>query len=232
MPGAIIYDGPSELDGRPIIVIAVWSSANRKTGSMLQTYIMRRDMDPLTANKHGEDYSICGDCQHKGTPTLDPTKRQAEMRSCYVVLGQGPTQVYRAFTRGNYPNRSHDRRNIGRGQAVRIGTYGDGAAVPSYVWDELLEYADTHTAYTHNGGDPARYMVSADNLAQAQRAWSNGYRTFRVVRESDALVHGEEIECPSSRGVQCVDCRLCGGTSVRARSIAIVVHGPGAKHFS
>lgn len=231
MPGAIIYDGPSQLDGKPIIVIAVWYSHNRKTGSMLQTYIMRRDIDPLTASKYGEDYSICGDCRHKGTPTFDPDKRQAEKRSCYVVLGQGPTMVYKSFVNGSHPDRTHDRRNVGRGQAVRIGTYGDGAAVPSYVWDELLAYADSHTAYTHNGGDPTRYMISADSLQDAQRAWSSGYRTFRVVKDEREVVQGAEIICPSERGVQCVDCRLCGGTSVRAKSIAIPVHGPGAKHF-
>lgn len=232
MPGALIYDGPSQLDGKPIIVIAVWSSHNRKTGSMLQTYILRRDLDPLTANKYGEDYSICGDCALKGTPTFDPDKKQAEDRPCYVVLGQGPTQVFKAFVRGLYPDRSHDRRNVGRGQAVRIGTYGDGAAAPAYVWDELLAYADTHTAYTHNGGDPARYMVSADTINIAREAWRNGYRTFRVVKSEADVVREHEALCPSLRGVQCVDCRLCGGTSVQAKSIAIPVHGNGAKYFA
>lgn len=233
MSGAIIYTGPSQLDGQPIVVIAVWQSGNRKTGDMLQTYIMRSDIDPLTANKHGEDYSICGNCRHKGTPTLDPTKKQAEDRSCYVVLGQGPTVVYKSFKRGQYPQHTtpQQRRNIGNGRMVRIGTYGDGAAAPACVWDELLADAAGHTAYTHNGGNAARYMVSADSLQEAQQAWSSKYRTFRVIRKAEEAVQGEEILCPSARGVQCADCRLCGGTSVQAKSIAIVVHGAGAKHF-
>ena len=45
--GAIIYRGPSLLDGKPIVVIAVGlnsSSKNRKTGNMLQTYILRDDI--------------------------------------------------------------------------------------------------------------------------------------------------------------------------------------------
>jgi hypothetical protein len=33
------------------------------------------------------------------------------------------------------------RKSIGRGRFVRIGTYGDGAAVPDYVWEELLSEA-------------------------------------------------------------------------------------------
>ena len=36
MPGALIYKGPSRIDGQPIIVVATWDSRNSKTGSMLQ----------------------------------------------------------------------------------------------------------------------------------------------------------------------------------------------------
>ena len=232
MPGAVIHRGPSKIDGQPIIVVAIWSSKNRKTGDMLQTYIMRSDIDPLTANKYGEDYSICGNCALRGTPTLDPTKKQAEDRPCYVVLGQGPTVVWNGLQRGIYPDYTNrqQRRALGRGRMVRIGTYGDGAAAPRFVWDDLLFEAEGHNAYSHNGGDPRIYMQSADTLPQAQAAWSSGFRTFRVVHDTSHL-QPNEILCPSSRGVQCVDCRLCGGSQVKAKSIAIVVHGNGAKHF-
>lgn len=233
MPGSIIFRGPSKIDGQPIIVVAVWSSKNRKTGDMLQTYILRSDLPPLEANKLGEDYSICGNCALRGTPTLDPTKKQAEGRACYVVLGQGPTVVWNGLQRGIYPDYTNrqQRRALGRGRMVRIGTYGDGAAAPKYVWDDLLFEAEGHNAYSHNGGDPRIYMQSADTLPQAQAAWSSGFRTFRLVRDVSDIVRHNEILCPSSRGVQCVDCRLCGGTQVKAKSIAIVVHGNGAKHF-
>lgn len=234
MPGAIIYRGPSQLDGKPIVVIAVWSSTNRKTGNMVQTYILRSDISPLEASKYGEDESICGNCRHRGIPTLDPEKKQAEERTCYVVLGQGPTIVFKTFLRGGYPDYSGNPamiRALGLGAMVRVGTYGDGAAAPQYVWDDLLSGADGHTAYTHNGGDPARYMISADSLPEAQAAWQSKYRTFRVVRDVSEIVAGQEIECPSERGVQCVDCRLCGGSAKQAKSIAIVVHGNGATYF-
>lgn len=232
MPGAVIHRGPSRLDGQPIVVVAIWASTNRKTGDMLQTYIMRSDLPPLEANKLGEDYSICGDCALRGTPTLDPEKKQAEERACYVVLGQGPTVVWKGLQRNAYPDKTkpHERREIGRNRMVRIGTYGDGAAVDAQVWDDLLFDALGHNAYSHNGGDPWLYMQSADTLPQAQAAWSSGFRTFRVVHDTSHL-QPNEILCPSSRGVQCVDCRLCGGSQVKAKSIAIVVHGPGAKHF-
>jgi hypothetical protein len=233
MPGAILYQGPSQLDGKPIVVIAVWSSANRKTGDMLQTYILRSDIDPREANKYGEDESICGQCQHRGTPTLDPTKALAEGRTCYVNMGQGVLIVYNGFRAGKYPVASP--RTVGAGRNVRIGTYGDGAAAPSYVWDELLEDADGHTAYSHNGGDPQRYMVSADTLQQAQTAWASKYRTFRVVHSVEEIDRKHEVLCPASKEAgykaTCATCLLCGGTSVQAKSIAIPVHGSGAVHF-
>jgi hypothetical protein len=233
MPGAIIYRGPSQLDGAPIVAIAVWSSKNRKTGGMLQTYVLRSDIDPLLASKTGQDASICGACQHRGVPTDDPQRKQAAQRSCYVVLGQGPLQVYKAFIAGKYSdaNNRAARAYLGQGRAVRIGTYGDGAAVPEDVWDDLLLHADTHTAYTHNGGHPGRYMISADTIHDAKAAWASKYRTFRIVRSTDEIVKGKEIECPSAKGVQCIDCRLCGGSAIQAKSIAIVVHGNGAVYF-
>lgn len=232
MSGAILYQGPSNFDGEPIVVIAVWSSKNSKTGDMLQTYIIRSDIDPRDANKYGEDESICGQCQHRGTPTFDPLKKLAEGRTCYVNMGQGVLIVYNTFKAGNYPVASP--RTVGRKRKVRIGTYGDGAAAPSYVWDELVSEADGHTAYSHNGGDPGLYMVSAGTLAQAQAAWASGYRTFRVVRDVSEIRH-TEVLCPASKEAghktTCAACLLCGGTSVQAKSIAIPVHGSGAVHF-
>ena len=232
MSGAVIYKGPSNFDAKPIVVIAVWSSKNSKTGDMLQTYILRSDIDPRDANKYGEDESICGQCQHRGTPTLDPTKALAEERTCYVSMGQGPLIVFNEFIAGKYPVASP--RAVGAGRRVRIGTYGDGAAAPDYVWSELLSEAEGHTAYSHNGGDPQRYMVSADTLAQAQGAWANGYRTFRVVH-SVAEIRKNEVLCPASKEAghktTCAACLLCGGASVKAKSIAIPVHGSGAVHF-
>lgn len=233
MPGAILYQGPSLFDGKPIVVIGIWSSKNGKTGDLLQTYILRSDIDPRDANKYGEDESICGQCRHRGTPTFNPLKKLAKKRTCYVNMGQGVLIVFEAFIAGKYPVASP--RTVGRKRKVRIGTYGDGAAAPRYVWDELLSEADGHTAYSHNDGDPAIYMVSADTLQQAQQAWASKHRTFRVVRDVSEIDRTHEALCPASKEAgykaTCETCMLCGGTSVKAKSIAIPVHGSGAVHF-
>ena len=45
----VLYEGPSLLDGEPIVAILTGlrsSSGNRKTGAMLQTWILRADVSP------------------------------------------------------------------------------------------------------------------------------------------------------------------------------------------
>jgi hypothetical protein len=238
---AIIYSGPSLIDGSPIVAITVSQSGNSKTGNMVQTYIIRRDMSPMEASKTGADYAICGACVHRGTATNDPQRKIAERRSCYVNLGQGPTIVWKAFQRGHYPEVIGHKAiaSIGRGRMVRLGTYGDPAAVPSYIWESLISEASGHTAYTHQSGvigadaRPDFMMISADNEAQARAAWANGQRTFRVIKSVDDIVQGAEISCPASKEAgqrtTCAKCGLCGGSSVKAKSIAIVDHGPQRK---
>jgi hypothetical protein len=247
MPGAIIYRGPSLLDSTPIVAIAVWNSTNSKTGDMLQTYILvDSDEDPIQANRSGADHAICGDCPHRGDKGVN--------RSCYVTLMHGPLVVFRAFKRGVYPDAtsSQARAALGINRMVRIGTYGDGAAVPKKVWDDLLKSALGHTAYTHqakykgttnNKTDNsarerslrARYMASVETLEDARAAWGNKYRTFRIVRSVSDIERKHEVLCPASaeagKRVQCADCRLCNGGDSRAKSVAIVAHGTGAKHF-
>ena len=236
----VIYQGPSLIDGAPIVVIATYSNRNTKTGAMVQTYILRSDIDPRDANKSGADYSICGNCPHKGTPTDNPNKKLANNRSCYVVIGQGPTIVYKSFKRGVYGDmQGHSKTaELGRGRMVRLGTYGDPAAVPSYIWDSLLADSAGHTAYSHQSGiksadvRPDLFMISADNESQARAAWDNGARTFRIVSDYSELVRGKEIACPAdTKGIECQACGLCKGAS-KAKSIAIVVHGNGAKYIA
>ena len=237
----VLYRGPSLLDGAPIVVVGMLSARNRKTGAMVQTYIQRADVDPVTASRLGLDASNCGACPMRGEARPDATTGQAARRDCYVLLGQGPTGVHKGLARGIYPDATDaaDIAALGRGRLVRIGTYGDGAAVPAWVWAALLSEATAHTAYSHqfdvvgSSADAGRYMQSANSEAEARDAWAKGRRTFRVVRSAAEIVKGSEIMCPASKEagvrVQCAECRLCGGADTRAKSIAIVDHGPVAR---
>ena len=226
MKHAIIYNGPSLLDGQPIVVIATYSNRNTKTGHVVQTYILRSDMNPLEASKTGADFSICGNCPMRGEVTTDPNRKIAKGRKCYVNLGQGVLIVFKSFLRGVY--KEGDPAEMGRGRFVRVGTYGDPAAVPQRVWELLLSDADGFTAYTHQKPwRPEIAMQSADSHAEAVMHWKENRRTFRVIADLGELDKENETICPASkeagRRVQCAECRLCAGFK-QAKSIAIVQH--------
>ena len=228
----IIYQGPSLIDGAPIMVLAQSNSNNRKTGDMVQTYIQRSDIDPITASRTGQDSSICGDCIHKGKAS-DKETGQAIDRTCYVTLAHGPLGKYKAFKRGAYETAfGHEAiRAIGLGRMVRLGTYGDPCAVPEWVWQSLISASQGWTAYTHGAINPMpqEIMTSADSLDQASQAWERGERTFRVINSVAQLMKGKEILCPASeeagKRTTCESCKLCAGASVRGKSVAIVAHG-------
>ena len=261
---AVLWSGPSQIDGAPIALIAVNNSSNRKTGGMLQTYIIRTDIDPVSANRTGLDRSICGDCPLKGTVNPDKKTGTAEKRPCYVVLGQGPAMVYKSYLKGNYPALALDyspaayditRHTIesdhcalltayGAGLNIRCGTYGDPAAVPSWVWKALLKQARGFTGYSHQFGaigpgtdqDLAKFcMVSVDDYLEARGHWAQNRRTFRIVQSIAEVDRFKEVVCPATpeggSRTNCDNCNLCAGSSVSAKSVAVVAHGSGAKHI-
>jgi len=240
--GMILWQGESRIDGAPIVAIVVGLSAdstNTKTGAMLQTYILRADVAPTDAIKSGQDASICGDCTHRGDGT-------GKGRTCYVNVGQGALAVFRAFQRGKYPRATADQAQAaGTARVVRLGTYGDPAAVPAYVWKNLTMFADSNTGYTHQLNHPSLTpdhiqsitslcMVSADTPADVQQAKTHNLRYFRIRLEDEAL--GEkEFVCPASeeagKRMQCADCMACSGSSKGKSSPVIIAHGSYKKNY-
>jgi len=225
--GYILWEGPSRIDGAPIVAIATMKTSNRKTGPMVQTWILRADMLPTDAIKSRADVSICGACRHRGHP------RTGKGRSCYVNVGQAPQAVYRAYMANRYSRDWTPETFAGR--KVRLGAYGDPAAVPVDVWSDVVSLADGHTGYTHQWRNPALRDVlqfcqaSVDTPGELTRARSLPVvGSFRVMRSGETLQSGEKL-CPASVGsVTCADCMACDGSS----AIAIPVHGSGAKHHA
>lgn len=233
MAGVILYRGASLIDGAPIVVVAVKPAGrvNVKTGNMLQTYIIREDLDPLEAVRTGADESVCGGCKHRGDGT-------GKGRTCYVTLHTAPLAVYRAYKRGAYGTdviSGAEVAEYGRDWMVRLGTYGDPLAAPLTIWTELTRYAAGFTGYTHQWkgytGHAAKFltMASVETEAEAREATKAGWRYYRVRPAGQAASTLEglpEIDCPSLQGVQCVDCGLCSGlTRAKARSVSIELHG-------
>lgn len=166
--GAILYQGPSKIDGAPIVVITTGlknASRNVKTGAMVQTYIIRADMEPTEAVKTGNDVSICGACVHRGNGI------NGTGRSCYVTLMHGPRAVYDGFKRGIYPKvNAFEARELFAGKIVRLGTYGDPAAAPFGLWSVATAKAAGLTGYTHQWRTidarwPRLVMASVDTVA-------------------------------------------------------------------
>jgi hypothetical protein len=227
--GVILYEGPSLLDGAPIVVIATGiasGSTNRKTGAMVQTYILRSNVEPTAAVASGGDKSICGDCRHRGT--------RGKGRTCYVNVGQGPLGVYRAYRRGRYLSSSgFPLSDIGSGRIVRLGTYGDPAAVPHHIWHYLLLEAKGHTGYTHQWRTAhdlkGLCMASVDSENEATEAQSLGWRTFRVAMPTDLAKLPIESRCPASaemgKKLVCSTCLACDGATGKRGSIVIQAHG-------
>jgi hypothetical protein len=226
----IIYQGPSMLDQSPIIAVLTGlfrKSKNAKTRGMAQLYIIRADMHPMEAKRSRADYAVCGDCKHRGA-----TSRES---SCYVVVAQAPQAIYRAFLRGKYGAAVDP--SVGnavlraKSKTLRLGAYGDPAAVPYGVLEALVS-GIKHTGYTHQWEWARMYrhlvMASVDTSAERDRATAAGWRTFRVLAPEDTQ-HVGEVSCPASAEMQhrtsCDRCTLCAGLSRPARDITIVAHG-------
>ena len=239
--GFIVYDGPSMIDNSPIVAVLIKprsrKRSNVKTGAMAQVYILQRDIHPIDAVATGNDVGICGDCRHR--PTINSETGKAEGRTCYVNLGHGPSSVYRSLLAGNYPAIEPDMicTIIDPSWLIRMGAYGDPAALPLHIRKRITNPAKGSTSYSHawRRDDVTDSMASVDSLDEAVEAWDMGRRTFRVVSSIDSLVKGKEILCPASKEaghkVKCEACMLCDPAKM-AKSIGILVHGPGAKHFS
>ena len=237
--GVIQYQGPSLIDGAPIVVIAnriVSDSDNVKTGAMVQTFIIRQDMRPLDAARLGYDFSVCGHCPH----------RPSNAGSCYVNIGRSVESVYGAYQRGRYavPHVDYDTDilpELFADSVFRLGSYGDPAAAPFRVWQHATSRVKARNGYTHQWREfpafAALCMASVDSEAQATEARANGWRTFRVRAASAPIMSGAEVVCPASeeagKRTTCSDCRACGGTSAKARaSIVIMAHGTTKARFA
>jgi hypothetical protein len=237
--GFILWRGPSRIDGAPIVAIATFRSRNVKTGDMVQTWILREDISPVDAANSGGDRSVCGDCKHRGR--IEEGRNVG--RSCYVTLFRAPLSVWRSYKRGVYgeaPVSAREARALLAGRTVRLGAYGDPAAINAGFWQFIIAEAKGHTGYTHQWATSAEsfasvLMASADSEEERLAARAAGYRVFRVRREGEALAQGEAM-CPASaeagHKTSCLDCKACGGLAAKAKcDIAILVHGARGKHF-
>ena len=165
--GVILYDGPSMIDGAPVVVVLTsirGTSSNTKTSAgagvlpLAQTYIIPRAMlaDMAAGDKSrnarawfdnlaaGRDASACGACELRPS-AVAAAKAAGEQApdACYVL--NGPPDVAAAIVAGAYPVATLDEATAyvramlrrGRIAGVRGGSWGDPAAAPVAVHKAL-----------------------------------------------------------------------------------------------
>lgn len=238
MRGVVLWEGLSRINGEPIVVIATLSSANVKTGNMVQTWILHRDESPIEAINTGSDESVCGSCPLRGI--VEEGRNRS--RGCYVTVRNAPYQVWTSYKAGKYPQLDSVRSELAGllcGRSLRLGSYGDPAAVPKSAWNWMMKHCTGgRSGYTHQWRDPRfqfwrKYiMASTHSDAENRDAHSMGWRTFRTLR-ADETTSADEVFCPASpdgkasRTVTCETCLACDGrkSGSARKSIAIHIHG-------
>jgi hypothetical protein len=226
MNGFILHE-----DSQRVIIATGFETAsdNRKTGDMIQVWILVKSVSPTEAIKSGLDRLICGNCVHRGH---EENGRFGVDRSCYVNPGQAPQGIWKAWKAGRYsPLRSLE---CFAGRKVRFGAYGDPTHLPLSLALAIAGVASGHTGYTHQWRKPSLQpwrsllMASVDSVAELVIARSLGWSTFRVGSEASP---GESL-CASERiGTPCMDCLICAGARGGLESVHIPPHGTGATHF-
>jgi hypothetical protein len=200
---------------------------------MVQVWILRSDVDPVTATRTGADVSICGDCVHRPIDS-------GGQGTCYVTVWQAPRAIYQAYRAGRYVRWAPSvAARMLAGRVIRWGAYGDPAALPVDLLRRLSAAAAGHTGYTHQWRRfpslRSLLMASTDSDHECRQASARGWRFFSVGAGADS--GGRVISCPASaesgKRTTCAQCRLCDGAREgdRRASITIQPHGTKALTF-
>jgi hypothetical protein len=252
--GLVVYEGPSNFGGEPIVVIVTGLRGRRgvnnsKTGNLAQVWILRNEMAPNLARRTGQDSAICGTCIYRAgkgcyVNMKAPLSVYLSYTQATILLKTGKTKTYRPYRKGTP-------QEVGKilaegSRKVRFGAYGDPGAVPFQVWKGIFEAAKATaeglfdwTGYTHAWRTlPAEYkflMASCDSIQDRIEAYLKGWRTFTVIAPGEGKKKKArgQIACPASKeqGYRktCAECMACNGSKgpddVRA-SVEIEGHGP------
>jgi hypothetical protein len=212
-PSALVVTYPSFY----LVFTALSGSSNRKTGDMIQTYLLDRETLTTEPKVFG---AKCFDC-----PMVDKcyvSRDKMSVRKALArLLGEERTSYAHATLAQVLP--------LLNGRKVRLGTYGDPSALPLSDLKAIVNSAQGHTGYTHFWREidtdySAYLMASVEDSSAELLAQGLGYRTFRVITKEtqERNVSSVAVEClNSSAGLTCADCLLCSGTEGKGRKVSI-----------
>jgi hypothetical protein len=223
----VVYRGPSAFDGKQIVAVVTGCSGNSvnvKTGPLAHLWILRADQRPLGAQRTGADVSVCGDCALRPFTALEGAVK------CYVNTWQAAKSVWSQAEAKPIDLQGAVATIRRNGVGLRLGAYGDPAALPEAVIHALASAAAHVTGYTHAWRKPmaawlkSLAMASVDNSTERDEAQAAGWRTFRVVRRLEVANLERETWCAATtHDTTCNVCRACGGKG-KQKSVAIVQH--------
>jgi len=225
-PSSIVaWRGSSAYDGSPIQLVVSnlrRPSGNAKTGpDVVQSWILRSDVEPHVAVRDGRDVAVCGPC---------PLRHG---QGCYVQIHQAPLGVYRWARRQRVDYLGAVDALVRTPRMVRWGSYGDVGSIPREYLEPLLHAADGiggHACYTQAWRRPGNEwlqrwaMASTYGHHETALAIGMGWRPFAAHAGKTTPV--DTRPCPSLRGLTCQQCRACDGhASGRRGGVAIPAHG-------
>ena len=241
----VIWRGESQINGEEIVLILsgiTKASANIKTGSMIQSWILPADKIMKDGKERFElmAESVCGSCSHSSRA----------FDTCYVKWWEAPLSSWR-MAMNTDPLPLGVGVELVRDRGLRCGAAGDPAAVPLKVWKKLTEASKYYTGYTHLWNDErfqeykSFCMASVDCIEEEQAAMQLGWRFFRVGPRSTYQDNSEKYTEKGfeSKGLLCLamnekldktcaTCKLCSGTEGKGRaSIALRPHGQDARRL-
>lgn len=223
-PQRLILPFRSDYDGSDCVAIAI-PEGNRKTGDMVQV-----GMQPIGSrdNVRAGNPGTCGPCP-LASICCYPWVRGAWRQHGAIESPTSAAWDWSILERW------------AQGLCVRWGSYGDVGSMPYRLrrkiarWELNRPRNRRGTMYSESWRksprSPLRLVSMASCVSPEERAKANraGWRTFRIRPIGAPILHGE-IDCPSSRGVHCADCRLCSGARTKAKDVTIEVHGTLAVH--
>ncbi len=183
MRGLIIYKGPSEFDGKPIVAVLVFSAGNGKTRSpalWVLPDIEVEDGKGYYSTAREAARSVCGGC-----PLFDVTDDKGRHgTACFAWAHALPIGgVFRSIDVGNYvPDfEMHKIKAWGeleQPRRLRNAYIGDPAAVPRHVLEPMLQFM---------GSRGQRRLATPTSGARRR---TSGCRATAWPRLSPSTMHG------------------------------------------
>lgn len=211
MPGYILWQGPSRLNGEEVVLIATSPSVNDKTGDMVQYWIVPACNHPVE-----NDEAVCSGCWFR------------EQNICYVVTGHSVNNIWNKYHKGGYLEQEPELFRKLHAKPDRFGAWGDPSAVPARVWKQLAR-DELFTGYTQHWQKPQFQdmkhlcMASCHTKAQVTKAKELGWTPYYAY-EPGGEYEGA-IECPyyENKTTQCRECLLCN--PAKGKIIQAPMHG-------